>query len=51
MTFTKTTQIPATAENKKWFPVRFFKNFLPRVRKNAESCRSRPRIRGHLCYI
>ena len=47
-----TTQNLATTEIEKWlhFRVRFFKNFWPRVRKkNAESCRSRLRIRGYLC--
>jgi len=44
MTFVKTMQTPASAENKKWLRiwVRFFKIFWHRlqiqVRKNAESC-------------
>jgi len=46
-----TAQTPAAAEIQKWLRirVRFFTNFWLRVRKkNAESCRSRIRIRPHL---
>ena len=38
----KTTQTPATAENKKWLRVRFFTNVWLRIqKKNVESCHSR----------
>jgi len=47
MTFIKTTQTPATAENKKWLRIRLFTNFSlqlqTRVRKYEQSCRSRLR--------
>jgi len=49
MTCMKTMQTPATAVSDKWLRVRFFTHFWLRVRKkNAESCRSWLRIRGHL---
>ena len=45
----KTTQAPATDENEMWLRigVLIFTDFLLRVLKNARSCQSRLRVRGH----